>query len=638
MGSVIDLVFECSEDVDARLIDACRSVSKQDVISHSRNGRYLLVRVNDDHGETILNSFRSSQIPPISAVACTLVEAWKNGVCIYDRPPEICFAKPPLIDVSAEDIGQIAQRVEVLLVTATPIELQAVASILEPLPGRDGIVRGPVWKTTLRIGIVGRYQTAHIQCTMGGTGRDGAILAAQRAIEIIRPKAVVVIGIAFGISPKKQRLGDVLVAESIAPYELGKIREEGVTHRGQILPCGTLLSSRFRDLSDDWNYPRRRGSVSVSQGLILSGEKVVDSVEFRDRLLVMYPSAIGGEMEGAGVYAACDGSKTEVILVKGICDWADGSKSDEAQPFAAATSTSLVKHVLSKPDVLLDLGAFGVDLPTQRKDISVASAPVPVDRSSAVSRFFRRLFGQPSAPQAPQDPIDTSCQGCFLIRLEGEVSAEAYRMIQEAINKDCKNIIFNIRSMRRGSVVFEVDGTELGYQRLKLAIAKPSFMSILNGRRVVLDAFEPRAWISYRQNNEYRSMRADSTICHLDYIGFFEREHDEAIGILETETDRLELCNVYLTIGVWGQIYAHSNYVKRGASRAVKLRTGETNDLLVILAYLIVSGNEERIDEAKLRRLHENDVVYLMSPKMFDESGQPILSLQNAKHVVRVET
>ena len=52
------------------------------------------------------------------------------------------------------------------------------------------------------------------------------------------------------------------------------------------------------------------------------------------------PEAIGGEMEGAGVYAAA--GKTDWILVKAICDWADGTKhvDKEARQKAAATNAA----------------------------------------------------------------------------------------------------------------------------------------------------------------------------------------------------------------------------------------------------------------------------------------------------------
>ncbi len=87
-----------------------------------------------------------------------------------------------------------------------------------------------------------------------------------------------------------------------------------------------------------------------SFGLILSGEKLVDNIDFRDQLLEIEPEAIGGEMEGSGLYAACQNAKVDWILVKSICDWADGRKkssdSDTNQRNAAHNAASFVLHAL----------------------------------------------------------------------------------------------------------------------------------------------------------------------------------------------------------------------------------------------------------------------------------------------------
>ncbi len=103
----------------------------------------------------------------------------------------------------------------------------------------------------------------------------------------------------------------------------------------------------------------------MHQGLLLSGPKLIDNKEFRDWLVREFANRepLGGEMEGAGAYEAAARDKVEVILIKGICDWADGHKNDRAQPFAASSAVSLAKHVLIKPHVLAELRAKDVPYP-----------------------------------------------------------------------------------------------------------------------------------------------------------------------------------------------------------------------------------------------------------------------------------
>ena len=87
----------------------------------------------------------------------------------------------------------------------------------------------------------------------------------------------------------------------------------------------------------------------VRFGLVLTGEKLVDNKDYREQLREFEPEAIGGEMEGAGLYVACQDAKTDWILVKAICDWADGNKSvgkDARQEAAALNAAAFVVHAL----------------------------------------------------------------------------------------------------------------------------------------------------------------------------------------------------------------------------------------------------------------------------------------------------
>jgi nucleoside phosphorylase len=100
------------------------------------------------------------------------------------------------------------------------------------------------------------------------------------------------------------------------------------------------LLDRFRSGDLDWQGPARHF------GLILSGEVLVNDLEYCKKLLSEEPEAIGGEMEGAGLYAATRDAKVDWIVVKAICDWADGNKDYEAQPMAAKNAAEFVRHVV----------------------------------------------------------------------------------------------------------------------------------------------------------------------------------------------------------------------------------------------------------------------------------------------------
>ena len=124
-------------------------------------------------------------------------------------------------------------------------------------------------------------------------------------------------------------------------YEPQKLDlQRGQMPRGDRTMSSERLLDRFRSGDLDWE------GASTSFGLILSGEKLVNEPAFRDLLLKLEPEAIGGEMEGAGLYVAAREAKVDWILVKAICDWAEGTKSDDAQPMAAHNAAQFVLHVL----------------------------------------------------------------------------------------------------------------------------------------------------------------------------------------------------------------------------------------------------------------------------------------------------
>lgn len=92
--------------------------------------------------------------------------------------------------------------------------------------------------------------------------------------------------------------------------------------------------------------------VSIHPGPILSGSKLVDDPKFKKQLLDQFPTAIGGEMEGSGLYSAASRNNTDWIVVKSVCDWADGKKHKHYQELAAASALSLCEHVFNDKNAL----------------------------------------------------------------------------------------------------------------------------------------------------------------------------------------------------------------------------------------------------------------------------------------------
>lgn len=237
----------------------------------------------------------------------------------------------------------------ILFMTATDIETHALHKHIEPLSNVSAIIKTPNGNQTYYLGKFGKYKIVHVQCGMGSLSRDASILTASNAIHLFNPKFVLMVGIAFGIDETKQKIGDVLVSEAILPYNSKRVGKNGIIQRSTATNASQAILNRFKNLRT-WEYFVDETTKSeLICGHILSGEELIDNKGHRDALLLAYPTAKGGEMEGAGIVSVCDG-KLQWIIVKGICDFADGNKGDNKeknQKTAADAAISACLEVFS---------------------------------------------------------------------------------------------------------------------------------------------------------------------------------------------------------------------------------------------------------------------------------------------------
>ncbi len=156
---------------------------------------------------------------------------------------------------------------------------------------------------------------------------------------------MLLVGIAFGVDEKKQRIGDILIAQQLQLYDLQRVGADRIVLRGDKPHASLRLIDYFRQADLDWN------DAKVEFGLILSGEKLVDNLDYREQLKQFGPEALGGEMEGAGLYVACQDAQVDWIVIKAICDWADGHKQRNKtarQQLAAGNAAAFVAQALQR--------------------------------------------------------------------------------------------------------------------------------------------------------------------------------------------------------------------------------------------------------------------------------------------------
>lgn len=233
---------------------------------------------------------------------------------------------------------------KLVLITVNKNETNA---ILDAFWGSGGIPKQKTIKgiTYNLLGECGEYDIIHTICQMGTSGVGASQQRARQAISHWKPKAVIAVGVAFGANEEKQQIGDVLISTQIATYELARINENGtVIPRGDKPAASDSLVNKLKQ-ADTLGTRSLSGWPELRFGMVLSGEKLVDNLDYRESLKSLYPEAIGGEMEAAGVYASAAEAKVDWIVVKAICDWGfakDRSSKEEWQQIAARNAA----HVL----------------------------------------------------------------------------------------------------------------------------------------------------------------------------------------------------------------------------------------------------------------------------------------------------
>lgn len=258
------------------------------------------------------------------------------------------------------EIQNLLSQIGCLIVTTTSVETASFQAQLKPF-NDDKIIRYHHKSYTFYIGKFGNYLVGHVANTSTGSINPGASHSTVKAgIEFFNPKAIIMLGIAYGVNNKNQKIGDVIVSESVIPHDIVRVSPNEHEYRCNIPPAGVILLNRFKNGYNDWFFPiQKKNNAKVIFGKMLSSEKLIDNKKFRDILSKKFPGVVGGEMEGVGLATAAHEAKLEWIIVKAICDFADGHKSQNKtvnQKLAAAASVDLCEHVMSSRTVFDGLG------------------------------------------------------------------------------------------------------------------------------------------------------------------------------------------------------------------------------------------------------------------------------------------
>ncbi|GEM_PF-2873730 len=254
--------------------------------------------------------------------------------------------------------------VDVCILTALDKERQPFRSLLEvaPEPLVDGAER---FLFTDKEGVSRRG----VLVSIGRAGQPRAAAHAQIMLNLFRPRYLMMSGICGGVKGKV-KIGDVVIFESSIDWDYGKwktpkdqtakfhSRPEPLSIKEQschgalreIVQAGgeglLAIHERVKTLHD---FAKRLPIPHM--GPCASGSAVIGSQEIIDRIANLNDTIIGVDMESYGLYAAkavTNVVKPQVLCIKAVSDYCDGSKNDRWHAPCCLLSAEVLKMLITE--------------------------------------------------------------------------------------------------------------------------------------------------------------------------------------------------------------------------------------------------------------------------------------------------
>lgn len=304
---------------------------------HAKDARHALLRCLQSRGtDASLEAIRRVE------QAHPKEDAFKSARMIAEEYT-LAAAFRPLSPKKVLSLNEHVSRCDILLITARPMETQGVLHAANEATGRSARLQKGKYHD---LGEVGGARVFLVESQMGTKTPGGSYSTTLHSIRDVDPSFVIMVGFAFGVDPEVQKIGNILVSSEIQDYELQRVGQQQTIPRGPRVHASPKLLDLFKASRFHWDA---NDPSEIQFCLLLSGDKVIDNIEFRDELLQRFSDAKGGEMEAIGVSNAASEMHKDWIIVKAISDFADGKKNvgkDERQRLAASRAASFVMHTL----------------------------------------------------------------------------------------------------------------------------------------------------------------------------------------------------------------------------------------------------------------------------------------------------
>ena len=117
---------------------------------------------------------------------------------------------------------QMLKPCDVLILVATDIEQTAVIEKFGSVGNRTTL-HFDGGRAFYDLGYLNRRRIALVKAEMGSSSVGGSTTTTMRMVNQLSPGCIIMVGIAFGVNPSKQKIGDVLISKQVLCYDLQRI-------------------------------------------------------------------------------------------------------------------------------------------------------------------------------------------------------------------------------------------------------------------------------------------------------------------------------------------------------------------------------------------------------------------------------
>jgi nucleoside phosphorylase len=184
------------------------------------------------------------------------------------------------------EVETLPSSLDLLLLTITKVEFNAVFQLLDPPQGQPKILRALIRNTVYYVGRYGHY-TAILLASFGA-GMGNAMNHLHEALQLFKCQLVINIGIAWGANPDKHKLGDVLVAKKVVNIDDVKRHQGKIIERSEIPQIDPRINAVVNTTEQFWEDQRYK----VHIGLYVGSNMLLNDPAVKKSILDRYSEAI----------------------------------------------------------------------------------------------------------------------------------------------------------------------------------------------------------------------------------------------------------------------------------------------------------------------------------------------------------